>query len=65
MTPEQRYERADKDIAHYQKVLAGAGLTREDRRRFRCALIGAHARRWHAYEAIEQQEVAHEVGIAA
>lgn len=62
MTPEERYERADKDIAHYRKLLAGAGLTEADKRRARLRLIGAQARRaW----ALVEMEAEHEVDVAA
>ena len=62
MTPEERYEKADKDIAHYLRLLAGAGLTEADKRRARLRLIGAQARRaW----ALVDMEVEHEVDVAA
>jgi len=62
MTPEERYEKADKDIAHYRKLLAGAGLTEADKRRARLRLIGAQARRaW----ALFDMEAEHEVDVAA
>jgi len=59
MTPEERFEKADKDIAHYLRLLAGAGLTEADKRRARLALIGAQARRaWALVDMEEAEQIA-------
>ena len=64
MTPEERYEKAGKDIAHYLRLLAGAGLTEADKRRARLRLIGAQARRAWALVDIEQEVDADEMVAA-
>ncbi len=51
---ERAYEHADKAISHYQRLLAGAGLTQADKLMFRKLLLRACAARWQAREAIEE-----------
>ena len=61
---EQAYTHADKAISHYQRLLAGAGLTQADKLMFRKLLLRACAARWQAREAIEEAtEVEYEVEL--
>jgi hypothetical protein len=50
------YEHADKAISHYQRLLAGRGLTSADKRMFRLLLIGAVFQRAQARQTIERLE---------
>lgn len=50
---EQAYIHADKAIGHYQRLLAGDGLTARDQRMFRLLLIRAV---WARCEALRLME---------
>lgn len=50
------YEHADKAITHYQRLLAGHGLTASDKRTARLLLIKAVFQRSAALTAIQQSE---------
>jgi len=56
MTPEDIYTQADRAVHHYQRLLAGDGLTRADKRRFRILLLRACDARWRAREEIAQTD---------
>lgn len=53
MTPEDTYERADRAIAHYQRLLAGS-LSPAQRHEARLALIRAVFQRAEARQQVEQ-----------
>lgn len=54
---EATIERADKTIAHYQRLMAGAGLTAADKRKARLGIIRAVMERAWAREQIEAREL--------
>ena len=49
------YEHADRAILHYQRLLAGDGLTRADKRMFRLLLIRAVFARAAALGLVESE----------
>jgi hypothetical protein len=51
------YEHADKAIGHYQRLLAGDGLTARDKRMFRLLLIKAVFARAAALRLMETELV--------
>lgn len=53
----EAYTSACAAIAHYQRLLAGAGLTRKDRRMFRLLLIRAVFQRAAARREVEVEVV--------
>lgn len=57
MTPARAYERADRAVAHWQRILAGS-LSPAQRHEARLALIRAVGERARALQAMEQMEVA-------
>jgi hypothetical protein len=52
---EQAYQHADKAIAHYQRLLAGRGLTRADQRTARLCLIRMVFARAAALDRMESE----------
>lgn len=53
---EQAYTHADKAILHYQRLLAGHGLTQKDKRMFRLLLIRAVFQRAEARALLSEVE---------
>ena len=56
MTPEQRFELADKDVSHWQLILAGS-LSTAQRNHARLELIRAVGRRVRARVELEHVEM--------
>lgn len=52
------YEHADRAVAHYQRLLAGHGLTNADKRMFRLLLIGAVFQRAAARQQLDRHATA-------
>lgn len=61
MNAQHAYEKADKAIGHYQRLLAGHGLTRADKRLFRLLLIRAVFERGAALRTMKCEEYAEAV----
>jgi hypothetical protein len=55
---ERAFQHADKAIAHYTRLLLGAGLTRTDKDLFRRLLVRAVFARAEALQRMEREEIA-------
>jgi len=64
MTPEERYERADKDIAHWKLLLAGS-LSPRQRAQAERELTRARAQFIRAFFAIKDEQEAHKYEMVA